>query len=509
MKQTWHIFLKDARRLRYEIIVILVLTVAYAWSQGHWSAIPTRQTFRLMQVASILRAYLLPMGWWFLASLAVYGEPLPGNRQFWVTRPYRWTSLLAAKLLFVVAFVSIPLVLANCFILLLQGLRPWENPVGLIWHELTLFSIILLPMIAVACITANFGHAVLVALATMVPILVFGRLFGPFLGTLSEYGDSAVAFKVGGGTDLAMGIWPPLACLVVISAALVIMILQYRARRTWASRAIFAGAVLLVLCGVRYLPDDQTYALQSPLFKSRVDTSSITAGFSPGSNPPPAASPAPQTAGYDDLIRVRLPIRIDGAPLGTVVVVEMILAEVTPPNGKPWNTFLLFGGAPPGTLWYEAEVDRSLFDQVKGTPVRVHLTIQLTVLGNPHTEEMPLGVGPHRVPGVGMCESFTFPIRPFLLSLNCRAAFRQPAYVLARFEGLNTKVPTEQWQMRRVQWRAHYSPYPADFGIDPISDSNWFVPKGAASVRFTTMQPLGHIRRELDIPNVQLAEFAD
>jgi hypothetical protein len=26
---------------------------------------------------------------------------------------------------------------------------------------------------------------------------------------------------------------------------------------------------------------------------------------------------------------------------------------------------------------------------------------------------------------------------------------------------------------------------------------------------FTTMQPLAHIRRELDIPNVQLAEFAN
>ncbi len=62
-----------------------------------------------MQVANILRAYLLPMAWWFLVSLAVYGEPLPGNRQFWITRPYRWTSLLGAKLLFIVAFVSFPL----------------------------------------------------------------------------------------------------------------------------------------------------------------------------------------------------------------------------------------------------------------------------------------------------------------------------------------------------------------------------------------------------------------
>lgn len=206
---------------------------------------------------------------------------------------------------------------------------------------------------------------------------------------------------------------------------------------------------------------------------------------------------------------MKLPIHIDGAPLGTVVVVEMMLAEVTPPNGKPWNTFLLFGGAPPGTLWYEADVDRSLFEQVKGTPVRVHLTIQLTVLGNPHTQEVPLGDGPQRVPGFGLCEPFTFPIRPSLLSLDCRAAFRQPAYVLARFDGLRTEAPSAEGELTRAQWHTHYSPYPADFGIDPISVSNWFVPKGATSVTFTTMKPLAHIYRELDIPNLQLAEFAN
>jgi hypothetical protein len=509
MRQTWHIFLKDARRLRYEVIVTLVLTAAYAWSQGQGSVMPTPRTWRLMQAANLLRAYLLPMGWWFLASVAVYGEPLPGDRQFWVTRPYRWSSLLGAKLLFIIAFVSFPLLLADCFILLLQGLRPWENPVGLLWHELAIFAVILLPMMAVACITANFGQAVLVALATVVPILVFGRFFGPFLGTLSEYGANAFAFKVGGGTDSVMGIWAPLACLVMISAALVIMIFQYRARRTGVSRLIFVAAVLLVLCGGRYLPDDQTFALQSPLFKSRVDTSSITAVFSPESSPPPTLSPAPQNAERDDFTRVKLPIRFDGAPLGTAVVVEMMLAEVTPPNGKPWNTLLYFGPAPPDAVWHEAEVDRSLFDQVKGTPVRVHLNIQLTVLGNPHTQDMPLGEGSHRVPGVGLCESLPFAIRPSLLSLNCRVAFRQSAYVMARFDGSKTEVPRVQGEMPWVQWRTHYSPYPADFGIDPISDSNWFIPKGATSVAFTTMKPLAHIRRELDIPNVQLAEFGN
>jgi len=506
MRQTWHIFLKDARRLRYEIIVVLALTAAYAWSQGHSGSIPNMRSFRLMQAANILRSYLLPMAWWFLASLAVYGESLPGNRQFWVTRPYRWTSLLAAKLLFIVAFVSFPLLLANCFILLLQGLRPWENPVGLLWHELALFAVIFLPLMALASITRSFGQAVLEGLGTT--IIIAGWFFGPLLSSVGGFGLNGVGFAIGGGTDVEVGISGLLACLVLTSAALAIIVLQYRARRTGVSRVIFVAAVLLALYSGRFFSGDTTFALQTPLLKSRVDTSSITAVFSPESNPPMTASPARQNAGLADFTRVTLPIRFDGAPSGTAVVADLMLAEVTPPNGKPWNTLLLFAPAPPGAVWHEADVDRSLFDQVKGTPVRVHLTMQLTVLGNPHTQDLPFGVGPQRVPGVGLCESFPFTIRPFMLLVNCRAAFRPPAYVLARFDGSETEVAGPQEGMPRVQWRAHYSPYPADFGIDPISDFNWAAPKDTTSVVFTTMQPLAHIRRELDIPSVQLLESA-
>ena len=506
MRQTWHIFLKDARRLRYEIIVMLALTAVYAWSQGHWSAFPSMRNFRLMQVASMLRMYLLPIAWWFLASMAVYGEPLSGNRQFWITRPYRWASLLGAKFLFIVVFVSFPLLLANCIVLLLEGLRPWENPVGLLWHELALFAVFVLPMIAVACITANFGQAILAALAAMVPIVVFGRFFGTFLSGIGESVMSGYSV-IGGGPDTRMDAWLPLAFLFVTSGALVIMLLQYRTRRTGISRMILALTVVLVLCGGKFLPENTTFALQSPLFKSGLNTSSITPVFSPESTPSAISSPASRNAAQDDFIHIRLPVRFDGVPSGTTAVVEMMFAEVTPTSGKPWNTLIFFGQDPPDTLWHEGFVERRLIEQVKGTPVRVHLTIQMTVLGDPQREEIPLTGGPHRVPGGGLCQTSALEFRSFFLTLNCRVPFRQPAFVLARFEGPKLEMHSGPGPMRNVATRSHYSPYPADFGINPISESNWAVPAGATSVAFTTMRPLAHIRRELDIPNLQLEDF--
>jgi hypothetical protein len=484
MRQTWHIFLKDARRLRYEIIVILVLTAAYAWLQGHWSPLSNLQARRLNQMAGMVRVFLLPLAWWYLASLAVYGEPLPGDRQFWVTRPYRWTSLLGAKLLFIAAFVSFPLLLADCFILTLQGFQPWANPGGLLWHEVAVFAVLLLPMIAVACITTSFARVVLVGLAIIVSIVVLESV-------LSPYGNTMVGFGVGGGWIEGL-----LVCLVLFSAALAITIIQYRARRTWVSRMIFACVVAgLVLPGPRLLPWKTTLALQSRLVKSHVDTSSITAVFSPGGSPPPTVSPARK-----DALSVSLPVRLYGVPSGTTVVVDAMWAELTLPNGNPLKTLLFFGETPPDTVWHDVLVERSIFERLKSTPVRLHITIHLMVLGNPQTEDVPLGGGPYRVPGIGLCEFD--PRGPDRTVLICRAPFRQPAYVLARFDRFDKEVPREQQ-------RVDYSPFPAEFGISPISDYSWPVPTGATTLAFTTMKPLAHVRRELDIPNVQLAEFAN
>jgi hypothetical protein len=338
-------------------------------------------------------------------------------------------------------------------------------------------------MIAVACITTSFAQVVLVGLAIIVSIVVLEIVLSPHGGAVG-IGLSVGGEWVGGS----------LVCLVLLSAALAIMILQYRARRTWVSRTIFVAAVLFVLYGGRFLPKDTTFAVESRLLKSRLDTSSITAVFSPGSGPPPTVSPARQ-----DAVRVSLPVRLDGVPSGTTALVDMMWAELFLPNGKPMETSLFFGQDPPDRVWHDALVERSLFERWKSTPVRLHLTIHLTLLGNPHTEDVPLRGGPHRVPGVGLCEFD--PQGPDRTVLSCRAPFRQPAYVLAQFDRYDILVPREQQ-------RVDYSPYPAEFGISPISESSWPLPTGATTLAFTTMKPLAHIRRELDIPKVHLAEFA-
>src|SRR4051812_14736603 len=99
MQQALHIFRKDVRFLRLPIAIALALTAAFAWSRSGKPATPLQQPITI----------LLILAWCYLAAAAVYKETLVGDRQFWVTRPYRWTSLLAAKALFLLAFIHVPL----------------------------------------------------------------------------------------------------------------------------------------------------------------------------------------------------------------------------------------------------------------------------------------------------------------------------------------------------------------------------------------------------------------
>src|SRR5262245_43089392 len=108
--QALHIFRKDARALRWEIALILVLHAALVaattrpWNRG--AAVPALSVALPIPVASI-----------FSIARLIHTEPLPATRQFWITRPYRVTSLALAKLLFFVVFLILPFLASQSLIL--------------------------------------------------------------------------------------------------------------------------------------------------------------------------------------------------------------------------------------------------------------------------------------------------------------------------------------------------------------------------------------------------------
>ena len=146
MKQALHIFQKDIRYLRYDIAVTLAAVIAFTVTAAY--------------NLSLLAAFL-PVTWWFLIARVIHAEPLPGHRQFWVTRPYRWQSLLGAKALFIAAFVNVPLLLADILIIHAAGASIGHQLGGLLWTQVLLIAAFVLPAAAFAVITGGLTDLLL------------------------------------------------------------------------------------------------------------------------------------------------------------------------------------------------------------------------------------------------------------------------------------------------------------------------------------------------------------
>src|SRR5271165_2344871 len=124
MQQVWHIFKKDVRYLRQEIAFLFALAVALYWLGGLLRG-DISDAFGVL--VAITAAYTI--------ARLIHAEALPGENQFWVTRPYRWQSLLAAKLLFILTFINLPVFLAQAASLLGRGFPiAWIVP-GLLWVQ--------------------------------------------------------------------------------------------------------------------------------------------------------------------------------------------------------------------------------------------------------------------------------------------------------------------------------------------------------------------------------------
>src|SRR5581483_4752744 len=179
MRQALHILRKDVRRLWLMIAIVLSLTVICSVKLAMEPLLLEWDTFQNNFHEPIM--FVIAVAWVCLVAMIVYGEPLVGSRQFWITRPYSWRSLLAAKVLLILAVVNLPVLASDLFIILYQGLSPASALQNLLGRQLALLGLFLLPALGIASITRNLGQFVAIALlltigALLAWILAMGQL---------------------------------------------------------------------------------------------------------------------------------------------------------------------------------------------------------------------------------------------------------------------------------------------------------------------------------------------
>ncbi len=235
MKQILNILRKDLRRFWREIAASLALLATYSWNDVRgWSGDQNSGVgydvigaLFAQRFLSGLVAALLPVAWAFLIVRVVQGEALVGDRQFWVTRPYEWKKLLVAKALFVVLTIILPLLLADFLLLAKAGFPPTHYIAGLLWMQLLLSLILILPMATLATVTASVVQTILAILGV--------ALYGIGVGAVaSVIPSSSFSGPVGS-----------IEATLLIATCVVVIFWQYARRKTAAARWLIAALALV------------------------------------------------------------------------------------------------------------------------------------------------------------------------------------------------------------------------------------------------------------------------
>lgn len=451
MDQVLHVFRKDIRRHWREIVLSIAILTAFAWSEpSQW--MPPRSPETALRM--LLHQWLTPMvaiGWLFLIVRVVHGESLVGDRQFWVTRPYRWKKLLTAKAMFIAVFINLPLLVVQMSLLWKGGFAPARYVRGLLWMQCLWLMLLILPMTTLSAVTSGLGQTVLVVLGVLLSLIGIAAL-------------SSVTPDI--GLPIAQRIPEWFQPTILLGACVVVILWQYGWRRTLPSRLLLAVAAGIVLVTMTLTPhrsfDAHAYAQISsgqPL--------PVQLGFDPAKSTAVGGAQMEKNKVY-----VQIPLLVSQIERGSVVAIDGMIVEIETPDGLHWNSgwfrsssFLL-----PAQTHADASlaVDKPFFDQVKSRSAKIHISFALTAFQSQETRRITLGGGEFTAPGNAWCSLY-----PEISGLQCRSPLRRPFLLVTTLSEESTcplqeheKAATPGTIFSALNWNGGAAR--AEFGISPV-----------------------------------------
>ena len=406
MDQVLHILGKDIRRLRWEIAATLLATAMLAWLNGDNSLVSPggRRAVSLSGLQRIL-TLLAPAAWWFLLVSLIHEEALPGIRQFWLTRPYRRSALLGAKLLFIALFLNLPALLADLAVMARSG-APLSGQWGaLFWKQVPYSAIFLMPALALAAVTSSVMQTILGLLGLVV------------LNSLLFITLHSAGFTLAGG----LGWWVfAFLMLLVMSGGPVLLCWQYFRRSTARSRLLILALNTAFLAGPAVVPWRTVFAWQQRL------------AHQPGAGAGYAVNPAlergrqttaesrsrttPESAWMALPVEQTVPPGLEASNEGIEIAMHL-------PDGRPVEAVAGWIERE-GKAWIGVAVARERFLEVRDRPLGITVTLYATLFGDARHASTGFGAAPRFLPAMGVCGSAD---QGHSAIVWCRAAFR-PAY---------------------------------------------------------------------------------
>jgi hypothetical protein len=455
MRQAFHIFKKDARGSAYEICVMLALVALFAASES-----ATR--YALNGFTGSLSAMLI-VAWFYLTALVIHPEAIPGDRQFWLTRPYSWKSLLAAKIALLILVVGPPLAIADGIILHAQGFPVVSNIGGILWQMLQRFEIFLIPAMVLACLTRSLAGFIVSGLGTIAALVLY--------------------FSVSLWNGREIAIWEE---AVWVSAAMeailvpVAILCQYARRKRIALTGAVCAFVLPLIVG----------RVPQPLrFPEQLKASGLQVQLATEVSPESGADHT-STGG----INILLSLRVEGLPPGLDANAKDIDVTLRSDDGELWRSD--HARFKPGRTFEEKifrerfPMPAEVYERFKNEPVQLYSRVELTLYRT--VNRTRIEAGEFVVPGVGYC-------RLFMNELNCRAALHQPDRLFS-FEDMKGE------RLQSPDRLGSISSLVTDLGIGPVVSFSLPVPRESGTILIG--EPAAHLARDFYLRDIDLKQYA-
>jgi hypothetical protein len=200
------------------------------------------------------------------------------------------------------------------------------------------------------------------------------------------------------------------------------------------------------------------------------------------------------------MVSLAIPVKISGLPEGVDLISDELDTTIQNETGEIWtgkrgNVSNHLQHLPNGYR-LAVQVGREAFERANSRPVDIHLTLYLTSLRDSASRVIRAGETVD-VPGAGRCRDLTEELDSWIV---CESPLRAPPNVLVVALG----VPRD-----RFLNGTSYSPFPADAdsAVIPLGRYSHSGPADFAPATLTSLEPVAHFRRDLNLRGVTLTDY--
>jgi hypothetical protein len=455
-------------------------SMPFAWRVSH-------DPLRLLAEAFVV---LIPISWWLLIERTVHAETLIGDKQFWITRPIDWKSLLSAKLLFLLAFLYLPFAIAQCIELNRAGFPILPALPGLLFLLILVTGILVVPLLTLAVLTRNFSRLLLTLLGLLLAVAAIAYV-------ANKFDSNSVSTPYSDRFSIPI-------LLVFAGFAIV---LQYARRKTWLARAALLPLPLVIALIATFMPNrsmvESAYPRPDHLAAEPVLLTSSSGTF--------------MRQGSDDgIFELVFPMNAEGVAPNHAVLIDNILATIEDASWTSDWQAVYNHNVLPGNYHTELVVHLKSkdYERLRASVHTLKLHFALTEVQAGHITTIDHPNQNFSISSFGICAPSVMS-RYFddNRSILCRSALHGPDLTFIRTTGSTTGCDAQASQDDAAlgAWEGSLNNDPAEFGLTSVWNQTIYLANQSADTKvsrcsdrpiyFSHYTLVRRTQTELTIPN--------